>query len=158
MFVVDSKGELLLINPEGERLLGWSFDELKKVDMHSEIHHHVADTSDECIVKKAYLYGESNHSDDDFFKRKGGEIFSVSLTAAPIHTEEGRCGAVIIFRDITTQKEMQKKLSDLALHDALTGLYNRHSFDEKLQDELKRAQRYTRDISLMILDIDFFII
>ena len=112
LFVVDSNGELLMINPEGERLLGWSFDELKKVDMHSEIHHHVADTSDECIVKKAYLYGESNHSDDDLFKRKNGEIFSVSLTAAPIHTEEGKCGAVILFKDITIQKEMQKELTD----------------------------------------------
>lgn len=156
LFVVDENGELLSINPEGERLLGWSFDELKKVDMHNEIHHHLASASDECLVKKAYKYGESNHSEDDLFKRKNGEIFPVSLTATPVHSEEGKCGAVIIFRDITIQKEMQKKLTRLALHDALTGLYNRGSFDKKLEEELKRSQRYNRNISLMMIDIDFF--
>jgi diguanylate cyclase (GGDEF)-like protein/PAS domain S-box-containing protein len=155
-FVVDEHGKLLMINPEGERLLGWSFDELKKIDMHSEVHHHVADASKECLVKKSYLYGESCHSEDDLFKRKNGEIFPVSLTAAPVHTEEGQRGAVILFRDITIQKEMQKKLTDLALHDALTGLYNRGSFDEKLKEEINRSQRYDRNISLLLIDIDFF--
>lgn len=145
-----------MMNPVGEQLLGWRFDELKKVDMHRKVHLHVADTSNECLVKKTYLHGESCHSDEDLFKRKNGEIFPVSLTASPVHTEEGICGAVIIFRDITMQKKMQKKLSDLALHDALTGLYNRGSFDEKLQDELERSQRYSRNISLMLIDIDFF--
>ncbi|GIT97392.1 diguanylate cyclase [Sulfurovum sp. TSL1] len=156
LFVVDGNGKLRMLNPAGERLLGWSFDELKKVDMHHEIHHHVADTSNDCLVKKAYLYGESCHSDEDFFKRKNGEIFPVSLTATPILTEEGRSGAVIVFRDITVQKKMQEELTSLALHDALTGLYNRGSFDEKLENELKRSQRYHRNISLMMLDIDFF--
>ena len=155
LFVVDSNGKLLMMNREGERMLGWSFDELKNVDMHRKVHH-VADASSECLVKKAYLYGESCHSDEDLFQCKNGEVFPVSLTAAPIHTEEGNSGAVIVFRDITLQKVMQDKLTHLALHDTLTGLYNRGSFNAKLQDELKRSQRYKRNISLMMIDIDFF--
>jgi diguanylate cyclase (GGDEF)-like protein/PAS domain S-box-containing protein len=40
--------------------------------------------------------------------------------------------------------------------DPLTGLYNRRVFDEQLTVEFRRALRYERDLSLMILDIDNF--
>ncbi|NJB66927.1 diguanylate cyclase (GGDEF)-like protein [Desulfobaculum xiamenense] len=41
-------------------------------------------------------------------------------------------------------------------HDGLTRIYNRQYFDERLVDELKRARRYSQDISLLLLDIDHF--
>jgi diguanylate cyclase (GGDEF)-like protein/PAS domain S-box-containing protein len=40
--------------------------------------------------------------------------------------------------------------------DALTGLGNRRHFDRALAEEFTRAQRYDRDLSLMIMDIDHF--
>ncbi len=40
--------------------------------------------------------------------------------------------------------------------DKLTGLYNRRVFEEQLSVEFRRALRYDRDLSLMILDIDDF--
>ena len=40
--------------------------------------------------------------------------------------------------------------------DRLTGLYNRRVFDEQLSIEFRRAQRYDRDLSLIIMDIDDF--
>lgn len=40
--------------------------------------------------------------------------------------------------------------------DALTGLLNRRVFDQQLVAEFRRAVRYERDLSLMILDIDHF--
>jgi diguanylate cyclase (GGDEF)-like protein len=44
----------------------------------------------------------------------------------------------------------------LATTDALTGLLNRRALEDVLKTERLRAQRYGRDISLMILDIDHF--
>ena len=41
-------------------------------------------------------------------------------------------------------------------HDGLTRIYNRHYFDERIVEELSRAQRYGQDISLLILDLDHF--
>ncbi|GAB6176510.1 GGDEF domain-containing protein [Desulfobaculum senezii] len=41
-------------------------------------------------------------------------------------------------------------------HDGLTRIYNRQYFDEHLVDELKRAQRYHQEISLLMLDLDHF--
>ena len=44
----------------------------------------------------------------------------------------------------------------LASHDELTGLYNRRRLTEAAEQEVQRAQRYERDISLILIDIDSF--
>jgi diguanylate cyclase (GGDEF)-like protein len=40
--------------------------------------------------------------------------------------------------------------------DGLTQAYNRRYFDEALEREFNRSRRYTRELSLVVLDIDFF--
>lgn len=40
--------------------------------------------------------------------------------------------------------------------DQLTGVYNRRYLDSKLADEIQRARRYSRDLSLMMVDLDRF--
>ena len=49
-----------------------------------------------------------------------------------------------------------KELSDQARRDPLTGLLNRASFDSSLSDEVDRASRYNRPVSLVLLDVDRF--
>jgi diguanylate cyclase (GGDEF)-like protein len=44
----------------------------------------------------------------------------------------------------------------MATVDALTGLLNRRKYDELIEQELKRAIRYQRELSLLLLDIDHF--
>ena len=46
-----------------------------------------------------------------------------------------------------------RELADL---DALTKLHNRRFFDERLEQELKRAHRYDRPLSLLLFDLDDF--
>lgn len=50
----------------------------------------------------------------------------------------------------------EKKLRDIATHDGLTGLYNHKFFYTLLEDEIARATRYKKHISLLLIDIDFF--
>jgi diguanylate cyclase (GGDEF)-like protein len=40
--------------------------------------------------------------------------------------------------------------------DHLTGVFNRRYFDQKLTEELNRAARYGRELSLVLLDVDHF--
>ena len=49
-----------------------------------------------------------------------------------------------------------REVSDLAVRDALTGLYNRRYFDETLAREVKRAHRYDRNLALIVFDLDGF--
>lgn len=47
-------------------------------------------------------------------------------------------------------------IRELSLTDTLTGTLNRRSFDERIEPEIDRAQRYNRPLSLVFADIDFF--
>jgi len=57
------------------------------------------------------------------------------------------------------QQELQQALQRmevLSVTDALTGLYNRRAFDEKLAEEFERARRYRFPLSLLLIDVDNF--
>ena len=47
-------------------------------------------------------------------------------------------------------------LEQLAIRDTLTGLYNRRKLDESFAVEAARAERYSRPLSVIMLDIDHF--
>ncbi|MGH7427825.1 MAG: diguanylate cyclase [Candidatus Methylomirabilaceae bacterium] len=48
-----------------------------------------------------------------------------------------------------------QRINRLALTDELTGLFNRRHFYHQLGQEFKRARRYGRPLSLIMIDIDF---
>lgn len=50
----------------------------------------------------------------------------------------------------------KEELRQLAITDGLTGLYNYRYFKEQLLQELKRAQRHSLNISVVMIDIDHF--
>ncbi len=52
--------------------------------------------------------------------------------------------------------EKNSQLSDLALHDSMTGLLNHNASIEQLNLLRKAAQRYGYDFSVVMIDIDFF--
>ena len=50
----------------------------------------------------------------------------------------------------------RRKMSDMAMRDELTGLYNRRYFMEALERERARAERHGQDLSLCMMDLDSF--
>jgi len=52
--------------------------------------------------------------------------------------------------------ELFQKTQDLAIHDGLTLLYTKGYFLERLKEECRRSQRHNTDLSLLMLDIDYF--
>jgi diguanylate cyclase (GGDEF)-like protein len=46
--------------------------------------------------------------------------------------------------------------SEMSMTDALTGLLNRYGLHRALQRELSEARRYTRPLSCLLIDLDFF--
>ena len=53
-------------------------------------------------------------------------------------------------------QEANRKLSSLALTDALTGLWNRRAFDARLETSIIAAQRSKQPMTLMLIDVDHF--
>ncbi|MBM3262849.1 MAG: diguanylate cyclase [candidate division Zixibacteria bacterium] len=59
--------------------------------------------------------------------------------------------------DIRIRKALdERRAQRLAITDGLTGIYNRRYFEERLEEETRRARRYGRPMSLLMFDIDFF--
>ncbi|MGD8293114.1 MAG: GGDEF domain-containing protein, partial [Desulfobacterales bacterium] len=53
-------------------------------------------------------------------------------------------------------KTANERLRDLAFKDGLTDLYNHRYFQDSLDHELSRAQRYKKPFSLIMVDLDHF--
>ncbi|CCH50158.1 Diguanylate cyclase with PAS/PAC sensor [Pseudodesulfovibrio piezophilus C1TLV30] len=84
------------------------------------------------------------------------------ISASAMH-EEGngrhahlRSGVVGVLADVTERKHMVEEMCRLARTDSLTGLWNRRYFMEVAGREIARASRNKTQMSLLILDADYF--
>jgi len=53
-------------------------------------------------------------------------------------------------------KRYRDALEDIAFHDGLTGLPNRRAFDRHFEDEIRRAHRSKKPLTIVLVDIDHF--
>jgi len=84
-----------------------------------------------------------------------GERFEYLL--APVLDEHGNTEATVcISRDITEQALAEEKIWHNAHHDPLTGLPNRRLFLDRLEQEVKRANRSSLPLSILFMDLDGF--
>jgi diguanylate cyclase (GGDEF)-like protein len=51
---------------------------------------------------------------------------------------------------------LNRELEEISITDALTRVYNRRYFMDRLRQEMKRVSRYGPPVSLLMIDIDFF--
>ncbi len=93
--------------------------------------------------------------------RAGGELWgtvSVLFAGQPLPADvEGRLARFADLASlIISNAHAWEKLSRRAATDPLTGLANLRTFHGRLRDEISRAARYGRQLSLVLLDIDYF--
>lgn len=158
LLLFDSDNRLLYMNPEAERLLGWTEKELAGQDIHQRIHRHQRQPvpPEECGIQRALADGRTNRVEEDTFIRKDGSSFPVAYAAAPMLRDDKIVGVVTVFEDISERKRLREELERLATHDPLTGLVNRGELERRLARELHRAERYHRGLGVLMVDIDHF--
>ena len=116
------------------------------------------DHSDELpMLLEKIRRGATIVSYDTSHMRKDGTLVEVSLMVSPIKDSTGKIiGASTIAHDITELKKTEELLRRLSTTDELTGLANRRAFDLFLGEEWRRVLRDRREISIMMIDVDFF--
>lgn len=83
-------------------------------------------------------------------------VRTVEVTGIP-DIQDGVCrGSYVLSADISASKRHQEELNRLARIDLLTGLPNRRSYGERIEEALLRARRAGQPIALMFLDVDHF--
>ena len=88
-------------------------------------------------------------------KTKDAKVRTVKVSVATM-PYRGRFAGSGNMVDITDMIVLEKKLEQLALKDALTGIYNRYKINLSIENEITRANRYGETFSLIMLDIDYF--
>jgi diguanylate cyclase (GGDEF)-like protein/PAS domain S-box-containing protein len=101
------------------------------------------------------LYNDPNLDDHCEIALKDGRTLDRHSTV--LRGEMGEyLGRVWFFRDITTRKQAEAELWDLARRDALTGVANRRYFFERGNEEFARARRHNHSLSILTIDLDNF--
>lgn len=90
-------------------------------------------------------------------RKKSGELFYEHKTISPLINEEGSIiGFVSSGKDVTAETLMHQEIERIASTDNLTGIYNRHKFEELFALEAERVRRFSVPLSLILIDIDHF--
>lgn len=157
---VDTKQRIGYLNPAAELMLGLTRDEtlgrpvndiLKLFERESRADITPGMAADVKRGSQVTLPPNAN------LMSSQGMEYEVEGTCSPIHGPDGGIeGCVLVIRDVTEAREMQRKLVWQADHDGLTGLINRRAFEERLARILnsKRASEYP--MSLLFMDLDHF--
>lgn len=81
----------------------------------------------------------------------------VTQVSYAVRDAEGRfIGRLWIYEDVTRERQTAEQLIYLAERDSLTGLYNRHRFQEELSRVLADAERRDSHGALLFFDLDEF--
>jgi diguanylate cyclase (GGDEF)-like protein/PAS domain S-box-containing protein len=69
---------------------------------------------------------------------------------------DGQARVILVAMDISERVTLFEKVQKLANLDPLTGCYNRRHFLDLAEQEFRRAQRYQRPLSMLMIDADHF--
>jgi diguanylate cyclase (GGDEF)-like protein len=100
----------------------------------SHLNIHTAKTAQEALQRKNELLHSDNITLEKIINERTDELRTLN----------------------TKLQEQLEYINEIATRDKLTSVYNRHMFEELLNKEMQRARRYTRPLSLVMVDADFF--
>lgn len=120
IFGLDADGVTMFMNPAAASMFGYEAKEFIGRSLHPIIHHSRADGSyyskKECPIHMTVMDGQRRSVKEDVFWRKDGSSFLVQYQVTPI-IEQGQIqGAVIVFNDVTGEREIvrAKETAELA--------------------------------------------
>jgi len=68
----------------------------------------------------------------------------------------GESLTLLVGHDVTERVRLLQEVERLSITDPLTGLHNRRHFNATANEELRRATRYQRPLSAVMIDVDHF--
>lgn len=108
-------------------------------------------------LNKKVMESKNPMETEEWRKNSSGEDRLLFIVRTPILDKNGKVEYIICTAtDMTERREYERKLAYMAIHDPLTGCYNRHSLDKLLKKETGRSRRYKHPIEILMIDINRF--
>lgn len=156
----DRNGKVIFLNKAAMNTLGWSLNEI--IDKQWTDFMTIEDGEGKPIplnkrpIYLALKYGKTINTDKYYYIRKNKTKFPVVITAAPIILNKKTIGVVVVFRDITREKEIDKAKTEfvsLASHQLRTPLSTINWYTEMLfekdkenKEKEKKEEEYLKEI------------
>lgn len=137
IYGLDRDGRITFSNASATVILGWRHEDVVGKSAHDVHHHSHVDGSmyprDECPIYAALHDGEVHRVDCEVFWHIDGTSVPVEYTSTPIVKDGKPNGAVVVFRDISERKELERQ--------------RQAAFEEikHLKDQLEQERDYLRD-------------
>ena len=150
VITTDVDGKIYYMNAVAERLTGWANGH--GIGQHlSQLFKLTSGGTHQVLPE-----GAEPHEGTVLIARDGFE-YDIEETVAPLlNDKQEAMGMVLVFRDVTRQRQMSTEMDYRATHDPLTGLFNRTEFDTRLQRALKGAKGQEGDHAVLFIDLDQF--
>ena len=155
MLVTDPEYRILDINPAGVRITGYSLEDVRGRTPEA-FNSGRQDRAFYASMRRAidelgYWQGEV------WDRRKDGEVYAKSMVVNRLYGDHGSIrGHVMLFSDITQKKQADDLIWRQANFDMLTGLPNRRMLRERLEHEIRQADRARCSLALLLIDLDHF--
>lgn len=137
VYGLDADGQLTFGNLAAAGIVGWHTEDILGRRAHDVHHHSHSDGSpyprDDCPIYAALTDGEVHHVDNEVFWHADGHAVPVEYTSTPILKDGKPDGAVVVFRDISVRRELERQRSA--------------AFEEikRLKEQLEQERDYLRD-------------
>lgn len=160
VLVTDLMGRVTYTNRVAEEMTGWLCEEALGRPL-LEVFHIIDGATRKVAVNPALRAiaedGIIGLAANCILVHRDGFESLIEDSAAPIHDRDGRAtGAVIVFHDRSHSRAMVTKMTHQAQHDFLTGLPNRAVLMERLSQAIRLAQRHSKQVALLFVDLDNF--
>ena len=153
----DRHGKILLLNKHGESLVGHAHKELVGTSFVSLIEATTLPTNFLSMLTEVAQGQEPSLKHESKLITKNDESRTVVWLHSHLENDSDTAPNFIsVGIDITDRKKAESRLSWLADHDHLTGLYNRRKFQETCEAIVNMGQRYNHSGALLFLDLDSF--
>lgn len=161
VITIDQNGRVQYLNRVAEQLTGWASDDIDEQALISDVFKVIDEGSGDILenvaVKCLRLEQTIGIVPRSQLVARNGRMIAIEDSAAPIRAHDGSVlGAVVVFRDVSHERQLTHELSWHASHDPLTGLINRREFEVHIAAALASAKSDGASHALLYLDLDQF--
>ena len=151
---IDAHARTSFVNPKMAQMLGYPIEAMLDQPLMAFMDEEGRAILERNIARRQQ--GIAERHEFKFLRRDGSELWA-TLATNPIFDADGSyLGALALVSDITASRQSSELMWQQANFDNLTGLPNRHMFQDRLRQEIKKAAREDLFLALLFIDLDGF--